>query len=195
MLLGSSTSVNQNLGVSQNCENTAYVVYTSGSSGRPKGVELSHSAATTGILASPPSTDVRSLLFFNPIFSAAQRTIWGTIIRGGTLCLSSKESLMADLAGVVAKMQVTTIGLTTTAASLLSPEDVPTLRTIVLTGERVTDAVVERWADALDLRSGYGLSECTQLNWSKSLSRGSPANKIDRPSGSPLLSFDFTDAD
>ncbi|KAJ7769954.1 hypothetical protein B0H16DRAFT_1776921 [Mycena metata] len=184
VLLRSSTSVNQNLGVSQNCENTAYVVYTSGSSGRPKGVELSHSAATTGILASPPSTDVRSLLFFNPIFSAAQRTIWGTIIRGGTLCLSSKESLMADLAGVIAKMQVTTIGLTTTAASLLSPEDVPTLRTIVLTGERVTDAVVERWADALDLRSGYGLSECTQLNWSKSLSRGSPANKIDRPSDS-----------
>ncbi|KAF7362203.1 Tyrocidine synthetase 1 [Mycena venus] len=159
----------------------AYIVYTSGSSGRPKGVELTHSAATTGILAATPSSDLRSLLFFNPIFSAAQRTIWLTIISGGILCLASKGSLISDLAGCISKLRVNTIGVTTTTASLLTPQDAPTLKTVILTGERVTDAVVERWADAVDLRSGYGLSECTQLAWSKSLSRNAPANKIDRP--------------
>ncbi|KAJ7631853.1 hypothetical protein DFH06DRAFT_694313 [Mycena polygramma] len=181
LLLGTPAG-DQNLEVSLDCRSRSYIVYTSGSSGRPKGVELTHSAATTGILAASPSPDARSLLFFNPIFSAAQRTIWATIINGGTLCLASKESLMTDLAGVITKMRVNTIGVTTTTASLL--QDVPTLKTVTLTGERVTDAVVERWADAVDLRSGYGLSECTQLNWSKSLSRDAPANKIDRPSDS-----------
>ncbi|KAJ7446903.1 tyrocidine synthetase 1 [Mycena galericulata] len=185
VLLKASGVSAENLDVPQDSLSVSYVVYTSGSSGRPKGVELTHSAATTGLLASPPkSPDIRSLLFFNPIFSAAQRTIWSTIIHGGTLCLASKEVLMSNLVGVVNGMRINTLGVTTTTASLLSPEDVPSLRTLTLTGERVTDAVVERWADALDLRSGYGLSECTQLNWAKSLVRGSSANKIDRPSDS-----------
>jgi non-ribosomal peptide synthetase component F len=115
---------NQNIDLPQSFNHAAYVVYTSGSSGRPKGVVLTHRAATTGLLSSFPNVNLRSLLFFNPVFSAAQRTIWSTIIHGGRLCLASKESIMSDLGTVITKLAVNTIGVTTTTASLLTPDDV-----------------------------------------------------------------------
>lgn len=90
---------------------------------------------------------------------------------------------MSSLAVVLTKLAVNTIGITNTTASLLMPDDAPSITAMTLTGEKVTNSVVDRWAERVELRSGYGLSECTQLNWTKRLLKGDLPNRIDHPSG------------
>lgn len=83
-----------NLSVWQHPSEIVYVIYTSGSTGRPKGVLLEHQAAYTGLDAFPTIPDLRQLLFHNPVFSAAQRSIWSTLKQGGCLCLPARISFL-----------------------------------------------------------------------------------------------------
>ncbi|KAL7629878.1 hypothetical protein AAE478_001401 [Parahypoxylon ruwenzoriense] len=153
-------------------ENIAYVIYTSGSTGTPKGVLLSHRAASTGIKCAPTIPDNRVLLFYNPIFSAAQRTMLSTIAHGGCLCVASRSRLQTSLADIIKKMDIVTLGITSSTIALVNPLDVPNLKRVTLTGESLEQSVVDRWADRLDLRNSYGLSECTQLNFGRSMQSG-----------------------
>jgi non-ribosomal peptide synthetase component F len=180
--LAEENSSSGNMRIQISPSQPAYIIYTSGSTGTPRGVILEHGAVTSGLLSAPRIEGVRTLLFYNPVFSAAQRTIFGGLTQGGTLCLASKERISSSLSDVVTKMNVNTLGTTSTALSLLSPDVVRSLTTITLTGEMITPDVADAWAGELDLRSGYGLSECTQLIWTQRLQLGCNPNNIGRPS-------------
>ncbi|KAI5856762.1 hypothetical protein GGS23DRAFT_588514 [Durotheca rogersii] len=167
-----SAAEDSNLELEISHEATAYVIYTSGSTGTPKGVILSHRAASAGITCAPTIPDNRVLLFYNPIFSAAQRTILSTIAHGGCLCVASRARLQTSLADIVKKMEITTLGITSSTIALVNPLDVPNLKRVTLTGESLEQSVVDRWADRVDLRNSYGLSECTQLNFGRTMESG-----------------------
>jgi amino acid adenylation domain-containing protein len=159
----------------------AYIVYTSGSTGKPKGVVLSHGAAVNGILNNSLSRGTRLLLFYNPIFSAAQRAILATLLNGGCLCLARKERLLTSLDEVLNKMKIEAVGLTPSSLSLLQNVETPYLKQIAMTGEAVDADIVETWAARVDLRNSYGLSECTQLNFGRSLTPSSNPRVVGRP--------------
>ncbi|KAF4181180.1 hypothetical protein CNMCM7927_000746 [Aspergillus lentulus] len=165
----------------QDPSSVAYVIYTSGSTGKPKPVLLDHQAAFNGLLAFPPVADLRQLLFFNPAFSAAQRSIWATLSVGGCLCLASKENLTIHTAKMINTMNVNSIDMTSSAAALISPDDVPSLRRMVLGGEMVNPTVIQTWEHRVELLSSYGLSECTQLNWRHRLQSNVSSRMIGQP--------------
>lgn len=158
-----------NLDVEIPFESIAYVIYTSGSTGIPKGVLLSHRAASAGILCAPTIPKNRVLLFYNPIFSAAQRTILSTLSHGGCLCVASRSRLQTSLAEIIKDMEISTLGITSSTIALVDPLSVPNLKRVTLTGESLEQSVVDRWADRVDLRNSYGLSECTQINFGRSM--------------------------
>lgn len=166
----------------QGASDLAYIIYTSGSSGNPKAVQLEHQAAFSGLKAFSSIPNLRQLLFYNPVFSAAQRSIWATLSVGGCLCLASKENITVHLATMINTMQINSIDMTSTTATLISPDEVPLLRRLVLGGEMVSSTVIQRWAHRVDLFSSYGLSECTQLNWRSRLLTSSNPRNIGRPS-------------
>lgn len=145
----------------------AYIIYTSGTTGKPKGVLLSHAAAYYGLSALPTpnaSQPLRQLLCHSPNFSAAQRTILGTLSRGGTLCLASKENLTLYLHDTIEQMGITSLEITPSMLKLIDPSTVPkAVKRITLGGEIVGPALVEMWAGTVELFSAYGLSECTQV--------------------------------
>ncbi|TDL26481.1 nonribosomal peptide synthase [Rickenella mellea] len=172
---------NDNLNLTISSTDVAYIIYTSGSTGTPKGVVLEHGAASNGLLSARRSEGVRSLLFYNPVFSASQRTIFGTLSQGGCLCLASKESLTTGLSGIITRMNINTIGLTSTTAALLSPDAARSLKRITFIGEKVSHSVAEGWSGKGQVYVGYGLSECTQLNWVSQLDSGRRPNNIGRP--------------
>lgn len=157
-------------------EDKCYVIYTSGSTGKPKGAVLTHRAAASGMANHTLNGLSRWLLFYNPSFSAAQRTMLSTLVHGGTLLIATKEKMATDLAGVINDLRVEALGITPSALSLLRPADVPNLKQVVLVGERISGSLVDMWSSAnIKVRNTYGLSECTQLNFGRQLEpKGNP---------------------
>lgn len=175
-----------NLDLHVDPERTAYIIYTSGTQGNPKGVDISHRAAASGISSASEAAGTRTLLFYNPVFSAAQRSILSTLAHGACLCTASRSTLHTSLKEVINEMRINKLGITSSTIGLLDPESMPALKRITLTGERVDQTVVDRWAVHVeDLRNGYGLSECTQLSFGRALGQPGDArgpNVLGRPS-------------
>jgi non-ribosomal peptide synthetase component F len=157
----------QNLNAYQSSSEIAYVIYTSGTTGHPKGVLLSHLAASTGLNALPrleESERLKQLLCHSPVFSAAQRTILGTLTRGGTLYLASKEKITAGLADTIRKLQIESLEITPSMLQLINLAEFPkSVKRITLGGELAGPAIIEAWAGKVELWNAYGLSECTQV--------------------------------
>ncbi|EAQ82934.1 hypothetical protein CHGG_10752 [Chaetomium globosum CBS 148.51] len=159
-----------------------YVIYTSGSTGKPKGVLHVHSSATSGLAAFPTLPDLRQLLFHNPVFSAAQRSVWSTLKQGGCLCLASKENLTVHIGRTINQMQINVIDVTPSTALLLTPGTVPCLKRMTVAGELINPALIPTWVNELELLNAYGLSENTQVNWRREMVLGQNPQNIGRPS-------------
>ncbi|KAE9366548.1 acetyl-CoA synthetase-like protein [Stipitochalara longipes BDJ] len=141
----------------------AFILMTSGSTGKPKGVKIQHHAiATHCVHVAPeigfqPSTKI--LQFSSYAFDGAFAETFDTLIHGGTLCLPSEFDRMNNLARVVDKMQANMIVLTPALLATLSPHDFPTLKTLIVAGDRVLQHVNDTWAPKLRLLEGYGPAE------------------------------------
>ena len=82
-------------------------------------------------------------------------------MRGGCICIPSEHERMNDLAGTVNRLNANWMFLTPTVAGLIQPSDVPTLKTLTLAGEAITQQNIDTWAGAVDLHVCYGPSECS----------------------------------
>ncbi|MCJ1249676.1 hypothetical protein MMC30_006902 [Trapelia coarctata] len=148
-----------------NWRDPAFVVFTSGSSGTPKGIILEHVAVCTSarehgtfIKLEPHS---RVFQFAAYTFDISIGDMFVTLIHGGCVCIPSESDRMNNLASAMRAMSVNQASLTPTVAALLQPEDVPNLKTLVLAGEPLTREVVERWADHVEVINMYGPAEAT----------------------------------
>ncbi|OOF92826.1 hypothetical protein ASPCADRAFT_133220 [Aspergillus carbonarius ITEM 5010] len=168
--------------IPQEATDVVYVIYTSGSTGKPKGVLLEHRAAVSGLAAFPHIPDLRQLLFHNPVFSAAQRSIWSTLKQGGCLCVASKNNLTVFIGDTINQMRINTIDVTPSTALLIKPGTVPCLRRMTVAGELINPALVPAWVLRLELLNAYGLSENTQFNWRNVIRPDQNPQNIGRPS-------------
>lgn len=148
-------------------ENAAWIVYTSGSTGTPKGVVLEHQSLCTGIIAHGTAfgndTRTRALQFASHTFGVAIEDMFTTLIFGGCTCIPSEDRRlnMKELESMIRRMRVNFVNLTSTAASLINPHEVPRVKTVVLGGEAVRPAVVAMWAKHARILNAYGQSECS----------------------------------
>jgi acyl-coenzyme A synthetase/AMP-(fatty) acid ligase len=145
--------------------NSAFVVFTSGSTGNPKGIVLKHTSLCSSAREHDAfiglSTHSRVLQFAVHTFDISIGDIFATLIHGGCVCMRSEHERMNNLSGTIQAMEVNHVSLTVTVVSYLRPEDVPSLKTLVVAGEPLTRKVVEKWSDCVTLINMYGPAECT----------------------------------
>ena len=143
----------------------AFVVFTSGSTGTPKGIVIEHEAVCTSAREHGRkiklNTSSRVLQFAAYTFDISFSDIFVTLIYGGCVCIPSEHDRMNNLVGAMQSMRVNQACLTATVASQLRPEDVPSLKVLVVAGEPMTKEVVETWAEHVALINMYGPAECT----------------------------------
>lgn len=145
----------------------AYVMYTSGSSGTPKGVAVSHLAASQSLLAHEkliPKFE-RFLQFAAPSFDVSVFEIFFPLTRGQTLVGCNRSQLLNDLPGMINQLEIDAVELTPTVVGALLQKRayVPKLKLLMTIGEMLTRPIVEEFggSDTKDslLYGMYGPTE------------------------------------
>ncbi|KAK2798994.1 NRPS [Emmonsiellopsis sp. PD_5] len=148
--------------------NAAYVVYTSGSTGKPKGIVIEHGSFCFNALATSKAQNLnnssRVLQFASYAFDVSIHECLTPLLLGGCVCIPSDSQRINSLKEVVKEMRINWIELTPSVARLLHPEDIPTVKTLVLGGEAMSPKDVARWTPHLHLISAYGPAECTVVS-------------------------------
>jgi len=152
-------------------DNLACVVFTSGSTGAPKGICLSHYAICTSSQGHGPGLNVtkesRVFQFCSYAFDMAVYDIVTTLQMGGCILVPSEEEKLNRLAETMTSMRANWVFLTPSTLSLLSRDDVPTIETLVTGGEAVSQAIVDEWADKITLFQCSGPAETTTCIFGK----------------------------
>ncbi|KAI4100225.1 MAG: hypothetical protein L6R37_005597 [Teloschistes peruensis] len=147
--------------------NAAYLIFTSGTTGLPKGTIISHQAFTTSATEHAPRILMRQtsrvLQFSNLCFDASIMEILSSLITGACVCIPSDEERMNDISGAIRRMSVNWTLLTPSVAEVLNPESVPTLKTLVTGGEAMQARHISKWNGKTSLVNAYGPSECSVI--------------------------------
>ncbi|KAJ5628000.1 acetyl-CoA synthetase-like protein [Penicillium lividum] len=141
----------------------AYIMFTSGSTGQPKGVVHQHGAVSGSLEAVTQKfgldSSTRFLQFASFSFDASICELFAPWVAGGTVCIPSEEERIEDLAGIMHKLKVTDASLTPAIVASLRPEALPTLKHLYIGGEAPTATILSTWADQVRLSNIYGLTE------------------------------------
>jgi amino acid adenylation domain-containing protein len=148
-------------------DNALYIVFTSGSTGAPKGTVVSHVAFATSAFAHSQAfyltAESRVFQFSSYAFDASIIEGLTTLLIGGCVCVPSDMTRRNNIAAVVNQLQVSWALFTPSTARLLQPDDVESLNTLVLGGEPVTLRDIEPWVGQVDLVNAYGPAESSAV--------------------------------
>lgn len=152
--------------------NTVYVAFTSGTTGEPKGVQITHSNLASALRHQNSTLGFtqasRVLDFASYAFDVAWYNAFQTFTAGGCLCIPSEEDRKNDVAGAIRRLRATSATLTPTLAEILDEDTVRSLHVLELGGEAVGQQLIERMSSLTRVRIAYGPVECTiRVTWAR----------------------------
>jgi len=174
----------------------AYLMYTSGSTGQPKGVQIAHDSILRLVVdANYVQLDAQTrFLHAAPLaFDASTLEIWGPLLNGGC-CVLHPEHMPtpAGLQAVIRDDRVDSAWLTAALFNAIVDDDplhLKGLRQLLIGGEALSVPHVRRLLDALpeiDLINGYGPTECTTFAATLHIPHDIPADARAVPIGRPI---------
>jgi amino acid adenylation domain-containing protein len=173
----------------------AYISFTSGTTGRPKGVPIQHRSVlrlvtSTNYVHLGPETVI---LQISPVtFDAATFEIWGALLNGGTCVLYPPRPLQVrELRRVLREGGVTVLFLTTALFNTIideAPEALDTVDTVLTGGEAYSEKHISTALDRYGpgrLVHVYGPTECTTFTTFHSIDE-IPSDRMVLPIGRPI---------
>ncbi len=177
-------------------DSLAYVMYTSGSTGEPKGIEICHRSIIPLVrnvdYVRLDSDDV--FLHAAPLgFDASTLEIWGPLLNGGTCAIHSElVTSGAAIAESIASLRVSSAWLTAALFNAIVDDNPLALRgldQLLIGGEALSAAHVLRAQKALPdttIINGYGPTECTTFTSTYRIPRDLAADIRSIPIGRPI---------
>lgn len=149
-------------------EQWAYMIYSSGTTGTPKGILVSHAGLCNLAGCQRQTFGVdhlsRYLFFLSVNFDASISDILVTLTSGATLVIEPlpQEELASRLYEVIEKRKVTHTDIPPSLLKMLDPNRCPDyLQTIIIGGEAADIDTVRRWSRKVRLINVYGPTEAT----------------------------------
>lgn len=148
-------------------DDLAYMTYTSGTTGVPKAVAVTHHNVTQ--LVDAVRTDLPARpgevwsQWHSLVFDVSVWEIWGALLHGGRLVVvpESVASSPDDLHELLISEKVSVLCQTPSAAGMLSPERLEST-TLIVAGEACPTELVDRWAaSGRTMINAYGPTEAT----------------------------------
>ena len=186
-------------------DNLAYVIYTSGSTGHPKGVMIEHRSIANYVRAITKIVDLtgrdRVLQFASLSFDTAAEEIFPCLAAGATLVLRT-ATMVDSVSGFLDRcrdLNLTILDLPTaywhelvTRMELEQLAFPPSIRTVIIGGERVLPQIVQQWAKLMGANvrviNTYGPTETTvAVTWSDLTGLGAHDEEVgELPIGRPI---------
>jgi amino acid adenylation domain-containing protein len=178
----------------------AYVMYTSGSTGMPKGVQIEHRS----IVRLVGDVDYIRLdadicfLHAAPLgFDASTLELWGPLLNGGRCAiLTAPVPDARALREAIEGLGATTAWLTAALFNAVideAPQSLRGLRQLFTGGEALSPGHIRRAQQALpdtELHNGYGPTECTTFATTYAIPRDLPEDISSIPIGRPIADTD-----
>ncbi|MEM8908945.1 MAG: amino acid adenylation domain-containing protein, partial [Bacteroidota bacterium] len=148
-------------------ENLAYIIYTSGTSGHPKGVRVQHQNLVNLALAQIDGFGLnpqdKTLQFSSLGFDASCSEIFTALLSGGTLVIPTKEDLLdPDRLGRLLTDQEVDIVTLPPSYQVVMKERLKSLKKLVSAGEQLNAALTQELnAAGVKVINAYGPTENT----------------------------------
>ena len=176
------------------CDAPAYILFSSGTTGRPKGIVVPHRGVVRLVTDQNYFRFGASRTFLqlaSPSFDAATWEIWGPLLNGGTCVLYPGDNLPepAILRGLIVRHSISTLLLTTTLFHTLiafEPDCLRGIAEIMTGGEVLSPSCVRKALKALPgvtLINAYGPTENSVCTTCYRIPRDLPDNWLSIPIG------------
>ena len=133
-------------------DNAAYCLFTSGTTGKPKGTIIPHQAFCTSAAAFTRRMNInatsRTFQFASYTFDASCIEILSALTVGATVCVPTDDDRMNNAAGAIRKLRVNWSLLTPSVLGTIEPERVPGLKTLVSGGEALPGPILKKWGNS-----------------------------------------------
>ena len=187
----------ENLPLEAGLHDTAYIMYTSGTTGQPKGIMTTHSniarvVKNTNYLTISETDTLLSLS--NSVFDGFTFDVYGALLNGAKLVLPKKETIldMRELTGLIREESISVMFIPTALFHLLVDEGTDWMRgvrKVLFGGERASVQHVRKAFEVMGkgrLINVYGPTESTVFATYYPVDEAIPAEARSIPIGKPL---------